>query len=161
MLGAAHASGREHQRRQRRGARAYPKVRPFLEHPFEQHKEEIGIDVPLVHLVDNDVCHVGQLGILLQLIQDNTRCAVLDRTVRPRPLSLVPHRVSNGIAGGLIALICDPPRYRHCRDSPRLCDKNVDIRPASCFDCVVQNVPEKEQERAELAMVRGLSHAST
>eukprot|EP00404_Azadinium_spinosum_P022664 CAMPEP_0180616254 /NCGR_PEP_ID=MMETSP1037_2-20121125/32380_1 /TAXON_ID=632150 /ORGANISM="Azadinium spinosum, Strain 3D9" /LENGTH=78 /DNA_ID=CAMNT_0022636077 /DNA_START=414 /DNA_END=648 /DNA_ORIENTATION=- len=65
--------------------------------PPEDHQEEVGVQVPLVHLVDNNVGDAGKVGSGIKLLEQHARSAEEE----PRPpcaprveAHSIPHRAA-------------------------------------------------------------------
>jgi hypothetical protein len=63
-----------------------PEIRVGVDHVSEEHEDEVGVDVALVDLVDDDVRHAAKAG--LQLAEENADGAEQDWKIWRRKLYL-------------------------------------------------------------------------
>jgi hypothetical protein len=99
-------------------------------HVDEESEREIGVEVPFVALIENDGAHAGEVGIVLEPLDEQSGRDDFDASGRAST-PLPAYRVADRGADLLADQRRHPARRSSCGDPPRLGDNNPAAQPPS------------------------------
>ena len=104
----------------RRGAHQHhPQIASLVQQPPQQQQQQVGLDAPLVHLVQHDVRHASKRGIGHEPAQQNAHRAEMQTRLVPVQFALQPHGVPDDVAALFQTLGSDALGEADGADAPR------------------------------------------